>query len=261
MKFYNRCKKLLFVLACVLSFKISEAQQTKTLLLSAAIQAGLNNYQTIKSKQHYLHASAEQLKTIKNEYLPNIIASIQQDYGTVNGQFGPLSGYGTAGTTSSGPTNSTQNWSAAFGGVYVVNSNWEAFSFGRLKSRIAFAAAQINKDSADIVQEQFIQSVKISGAYLNLLVAQTLKNTAVANLNRAKYVQLVVIARTKNGLNAGVDSSIVNAEVSKAKLLIIDATGNEQQFSNQLTILMNTKPANFLTDTSFLKKTSISIYY
>ena len=254
MKFYERCKKLLFAVICIICIKITNAQQPRTLLLSAAIQAGLNNYQSIKSKQSYLRASEEQIKNIRNEYLPNIIASFQQDYGTVNGQFGPLSAYGTQGTTSSGPTNSTQNWSAAFGGVYVVNSNWEAFSFGRLKSRIAFAAAQMNKDSADIVQEQFIQSVKISAAYLNLLVAQTLKRTAVANLDRAKYAQLVVIARTKNGLNAGVDSSIVNTEVSKAKLLIIDATNNEQQFSNQLAILMNTKPANYLIDTSFLKK-------
>lgn len=253
MNFYKYCNKMFVLLVCAISVKTTQAQQPKTLLLSTAIQNGLNNYQSIRAKQNYLRASSEQIKNTRNEYLPNIIASFQQDYGTVNGQFGPLSGYGIAGTTSSGPTNTTQNWTAAFGGVYVVNTNWEAFSFGRLKSRIDYAAAQINKDSADLVQEQFIQSVKISGAYLNLLVAQTLKKSAVANLERAKYVQQVVIARTINGLNAGVDSSIVNAEVSKAKLLIIDAVNNEQQYSNQLAQLMNTAPDNYVADTSFLK--------
>ncbi len=254
MKFYNQCKRLLIMLLCIISIKITKAQETNTLLLSTAIQNGLNNYQSIKAKQNYLRASAEQVKNISKEYLPNIIASFQQDYGTINGQYGPLSAYGVSGTTSSGPTNSAQSWTAAFGGVYILNSNWEAFSFGRLKSRLDYATAQVNKDSADIIQEQFIQSVKISGAYLNLLVAQTVKKTALSNLERAKYVQLVVVARTKNGLNAGVDSSIVNAEVSKAKLLIIDATNNEQQFSNQLAVLMNTIPANYITDSSFLKK-------
>ena len=253
MKFYKYCSKWFILFVFTNGIKTTLAQQPKILLLSTAIQNGLNNYQSIQAKQNYLRASAEQLKNTRNEYLPNIITSFQQDYGTVNGQFGPLSAYGVAGTTSSGPTNTSQNWTAAFGGVYILNSNWEVFSFGRLKSRINYAAAQISKDSADVAQEQFIQSVKISGAYLNLLVAQTLQKTAVANLERAKYVQQVVIARTKNGLNAGVDSSIVNAELSKAKLLIIDALNNVQQYSNQLAQLMNTAPDNYIADTSFLK--------
>jgi outer membrane protein TolC len=235
------------------NLQIAHAQEQKTLLLSQAVHAGLQNYQSIKAKQDYLHASSEQVKNTRNEYLPNVIASIQQDYGTINGQFGPMSAYGVSGTTSSGPINSAQSWMAAFGGVYVLNTNWEAFSFGRLKSRIDYSVSQVNKDSADLVQEQFIQSVKISGAYLNLLVAQTLLKSAAANLERAKYVQQVVTARTINGLNAGVDSSIANAEVSKAKLVIIDATSSEQQFSNQLAQLINAPTIAYIADSTFLK--------
>ena len=251
MKIYFPTKNWLLVVACHFILIDIQAQQ-QPLLLSQAVTTGLQQFQTIQAKQNYLRASTEQVKNTRNEYLPNIIASFQQDFGTVNGQFGPSSGYGAAGTTSSGPTFGSQSWSAAFGGVYIVNTNWEAFTFGRLTSRINYAQSQVNKDSADVVQEQFIQSVKISSAYLNLLVAQTLKKTAVANLERANYVQAVVLARTKNGLNAGVDSSIANAEVSKAKLLIIDATINVQQFNNQLVQLMNTAPVNYTADTSFL---------
>jgi outer membrane protein TolC len=251
---YHHCNKWIFVLfAGIGSLQIAQAQEQKRLLLSQALQTGLQNYQSIQAKQNYLRASAEQEKNTRNEYLPNVVASIQQDFGTINGQYGPSSAYGVSGTSSSGPTYRTQSWTSAFGGVYVLNSNWEAFSFGRLKSRIAYAASQVNKDSADVVQEQFIQSVKISGAYLNLLVAQTILKNAAANLERAKQVQQVVLARTKNGLNAGVDSSIANAEVSKARLLIIDATNNEQQFSNQLSQLMNTAPVEYIADSIFLK--------
>ncbi|MBC7422226.1 MAG: TolC family protein, partial [Ferruginibacter sp.] len=226
---FKRYKCIALLITAIGGFQSTHAQEQKQLLLSQAVQAGVQNYQSIHAKQQYLRASAEQVKNTKNEYLPNIVASIQQDYGTINGQFGPLAPYGTAGTSSSGPTYASQSWRAAFGGVYVLNTNWEAFSFGRLKSRIEYSASLVNRDSADVVQEQFIQSVKISSAYLNLLVAQTLTKSAVANLERANYVQRVVLARTKSGLNAGVDSSIANAEVSKAKLLIIDAANNEQQ--------------------------------
>jgi len=238
------------LLSCVYATQL-QAQQT--LLLSQAVQTGLQNYQSIQAKQHYLKASVAGVQNTKNEYLPNIVASIQQDYGTINGQFGPLSAYGSAGTTSSGPTSNSQNWTAAFGGVYVMNTNWEAFSFGRLKSRIAYSNALVIRDSADVVQEQFVQSVKISSAYLNLLVAQTLTKTSVANLDRANYVLQVVLARTKSGLNAGVDSSIAIAEVSKAKLLIIGAISNEQTFSNQLAQLMNAAPIKYIVDSTFLK--------
>lgn len=252
MKLFYLNKKCGLLLILLATLSVTNAQEKPVLFLSKAIQNGLQNYQSIRAKQNYLQSSLALVKNAKNEYLPNILASIQQDFGTVNGQFGPLSGYGIAGTASSGPTYNSQNWTAAFGGVYVVNTNWEAFSFGRLKSRIDYAASQVNKDSADIAQEQFVESVKISGAYLNLLVAETVYKSAVANLERAKYIQQVVLARTRSGLNAGVDSSIANAEVSKAKLLIIDARNNEQQYRNQLTQLMNIAPADYIADSSFL---------
>ncbi len=249
---------LLLLTAVTGSFQIAKGQPQQSLLLSQAIQTGLQNYQSIQAKRNYLQSSAELVKNTKTEYLPNVVASLQQAYGTVNGQFGPSSAYGVSGTTSDGPTYSSQRWSAAFGGVYVLNSNWEVFSFGRLKSRIAYSSSQVMRDSADLVQEQFIQSVKIAGVYLNLLVAQTLLNTANANLERAKYVQTVVTARTLNGLNAGVDSSIANAEVSKARLLIIDATNSKQQYSNQLAQLINSAVADYTADSTFLKNLPVT---
>ena len=249
---YHRCRKYISIIILLLSTIHTQAQE-KYLLLSQAIQTGLQNYQSIQAKQNYLHASAELVKNTKKEYLPNVLASIQQVYGTVNSQFGPLSPYGAPGTSSSGPLYSSQSWTAAFGSIYVLNTNWEVFSFGRLQSRIDYSLSQVSNDSADVAQEQFIQSVKISGAYLDLLVAQTLYQSALANLDRAKYVQIVVLARTKSGLNAGVDSSIANADVSGANLVVINAMNNVQQFSNQLAQLMNAPPVAYIADSFFLK--------
>jgi outer membrane protein TolC len=135
--------------------------------------------------------------------------------------------------------------------MYLLNTNWEFFSFGRLKSKISLANAQVQKDSADLVQEQFVESVKISGAYLNLLTAQKLVQNAQANLERAVSVQQTVAARTRTGLNAGVDSSIANAEVSRAKLALIDAKNTELQIRNQLAQLLNVAPVAFNLDTTY----------
>ena len=224
------------------------------LLITDAIHNGISNYQSIQAKKNYYNSSKELVANTKNEYLPNIIAGFQDAYGTINGQYGALGPGSIVGVAASGPVYSSQVWNAAFASQYVVNTNWEVFSFGRLRSRINAFEANANKDSADMVQEEFIQSVKVADAYLNLLIAQKLIENAQSNLDRAMNVQHVVIAKAKNGLIAGVDSSIANAQVSSARITLIDAKAREQEQRNLLAQLMNAAPAEYLLDTTFFFK-------
>ncbi|WP_205510532.1 TolC family protein [Longitalea arenae] len=242
---------IIMVLLLFELYNSARAQSSSPLLLSEAINTGLKNYQSIKAKKNYLDASAALVQNTRNEYLPNVIASVQQDYGTINGQYGPLGAVGVPGLASSGPVSASQNWNASFGSLYFINTNWEFFTFGRLRSKINLANAQVQRDSADLVQEQFVHSVKIASAYLNLLTTQKLVQNAQANLDRALSVKQVVTARTRTGLNAGVDSAIANAEVSRARLALIDARNNELQVRNQLAQFLNVAPAAFALDTSF----------
>jgi len=236
---------------------ISTNAQQEKLNLTAAIDLGLKNYQTIQAKRNYYNASSALLQNTKNEYLPNLIASIQQDYGTVNGQFGPLGAVGIAGAggglavASAGPPYTTQSWNAAFGALYLASANWEFFTFGRVRSKIKMSGSQVLRDSADLTQEQFIHSVRVSSAYLNLLVAQRLIRVAQSNLERTISIQKTVRARARSGLNAGVDSSMANADVSRAKLAVIEARNNEQQTRNLLAQYLKVAPDPFLLDTTY----------
>jgi len=251
-------QRLILITFSVLSTSLY-AQQEK-LNLTAAIQLGLKNYQTIQAKRNYYYASSALLQNTKNEYLPNLIASIQQDYGTVNGQFGPLGAVGIAGAggglavASAGPPYNGQSWNAAFGAMYLATVNWEFFTFGRFRSKIKMAETQVLRDSADLTQEQFIHSVRVSSAYLNLLVAQRLIQVAESNLDRTISIQKTVKARTRTGLNAGVDSSLASADVSRAKLVVIDARNNEQQTRNLLAQYLNVEPNPFVLDTTYFTK-------
>ena len=241
-------------LAILLVDSINLHAQHQPLLISEAIKTGLQNYQTIKAKQHFVQSSQAMVKNTRNEYLPNVIAAMQQNYGTVNGQYGPLSALGALGASSSGPAYSSQSWNSAFGSAYILGTNWEVFSFGRLTAKIVLSEAQVKKDSADLAQEEFIQSAKISGTYLDLLIARKLIENANSNLNRTQFVQQVVLARTKSGLNAGVDSSIANAEVSSAKLSLISAENNEMLIRNRLLQLLNMDPlSKFDLDSIYFK--------
>ena len=228
--------------------------QEKVLTLKDAISISLQNYGTLKAKSNYVKASAAAVTQSRKEYLPDLNISMQQDYGTANGQNGVLYSYRGLTAAPSGPPMDKQNWTTAFGSLYLANINWDLFSFGRAREKVLVAKAAVAQDEADLAQEQFQHQIRVSSAYLNLLAAQRLTLSQQKNLDRAKSLATVVIARARNGLNPGVDSSQANAEVSNAKILLTRAIDNEQEQSNQLSILLGIAAQNFALDTVFITR-------
>jgi outer membrane protein TolC len=247
-KYRSSCSFLIVLLCC------SQATfgQQKILTLKDAIQTALNNYGTIKAKAHYVSSSVANVKENQREALPDLNVSAQQDYGTVNSQFGPSYGYRGFSVASSGPTLPNQNWNAAFGSLYLANINWDFFSFGKAREKIKVAKSILNEDQADLAQEQFQHEVRVATAYLNLLAAQQLAKSAKDNLDRSIQLTKVVVVRAKNGLNAGVDSSLANAEVSSAKIALTNAQDFEQTQANTLAQFIGVDTHDFVLDTLFV---------
>lgn len=227
---------------------------SQTLSLKEALKIGLENYGSIKAKSNYSNASLETLKQSKRDYLPNLNLSAQQDYGTVNGQNGPLYGFGGLGVASSGLPLPEQNWNAAFGALYLVNMNWDFFTFGKIQEKINLAKADIQIKEKDLNQEKFQQQIKISSAYLNLLASQRLLISQQKNLSRAEVFKKTAVARVKNGLLAGVDSTLATAEVSKAKIALNLARNFVKEQNNKLVDLMGVAPQDLITDTLFVNQ-------
>jgi outer membrane protein TolC len=246
----KRYAKWLFLFVCWLTTRNTMAQQP-ILTLSEAIKMGLQNFNSIKAKQRYQEASSVMVDNARRQFLPDVNTAIQQNYGTANGQFGPLYSYKGVGIAAAGPNATSQNWNTAFGALYATNINWEAYSFGRLAATLEVAKSQVVRDSLDVLQEKFAHTIKIGGAYFNVLAAQKFVEVSKANLKRVTALQEVVKARAKNGLNAGVDSSIANAEVSNARLSVIDAQNIEIQANSQLAVLLNLAPQHFELDSIY----------
>jgi len=232
---------------------------SQTLSLKEAVETGIANYGTIKAKSYYADASKETVKQVRRDYLPNLNLAAQQDYGTVNGQNGPLYGFGGLGVASSGLPLAEQNWNAAFGALYLVNVNWDFFTFGRTKQRINLAKADAERFEKDLDQEKFQQKIKISAAYLNLLASQRLLISQEKNLSRAIVFHRIAAARVKNGLLAGVDSTLAAAEVSRAKIQLNQSKDQVKDLNNKLVALMGTDIKDFVLDSSFVKQVPKSI--
>lgn len=242
--------------AFVLQTKFALAQELKALSMKEAIQVGIDNYPAVQAKKNQLNSSKSYLKETRTEYLPDLNLSAQQSYGTINGQNGPLIGYRGLAVSSSGPALREQNWNAAFGALYLTNVNWDFFAFGRASERIKVQQRVVNRDEADLGQQQFQHKIRVAAAYLNVLAAQRLVKVQQDNLNRTREIKRVVVARVKNGLNPGVDSSFANTEVSNAVIQLTNARQNEQEQVNQLSQYLgySAPPADFILDSTFVVK-------
>lgn len=250
--------RLLGLICIVFGFPVAQAQ---VLTLKEAVQTGLHNYSAIKAKANYVNASKATVKQSEKEYLPDLGIAFQHDYGTVNGTTGPSYGLrGISNLASSGAPLAEQNWHAAFGALYLTNVNWDFFSFGRAKEKIKTAQAAVARDESDLAQEQFQHEIRVAAAYMNLLAAQRLTQSWQNNLDRAIALQGIVTTRVRNGLNAGVDSSLANAEVSNAKIVLTRSRDYEQEQANQLAILMGVPAQDFTLDTLFIARIPAALY-
>lgn len=233
---------------------------SQVLTLKNAVSTAIDNYGTIKAKTNYLKASQALEKESSFQRLPDFGVGAENVYGTANGTFGPLYPGKVQGASSAGPFFLKQNWNSAFGALYLANVNWDVFSFGKVRQSINVAKAQVFRDTQDLEQEKFQHEVRVAGAYLNLLAAQRLRLNQQKNLDRATALRAVVIARTKTGLNAGVDSSLANAEVSSARIALTNAIDFEKEQVSQLAQLMGVNNGDFYLDTLFLNRLPASLY-
>jgi len=242
------------------SFFFYHSLSAQTLNMKEAVNTALTNYGTLKAKSNYANASKESVKQSKREYLPNLTLSAQQDYGTINGINGPLGAIGGGlSTASSGPALAQQNWNAAFGALYLSNINWDFYTFGRIRERINVSKAVLKRDENDLGQEIFQHEIRVSSAYLNLLAAQRLTRSQQKNLERAIIFKNNAAIRAANGLIAGVDSSLANAEVSSARIALTKAIDLQQEQANKLGILMGVSSTGFTVDTASINHVPQSI--
>jgi outer membrane protein TolC len=232
---------------------ISESY-SQTLSLKEAVATGISNYGTIKAKAKYADASLQSVKVQQREYLPDLNFAAQQDYGTVNGLIGPQYGTAGLGIASSGVPLEKQNWNASFGALYLVNVNWEFYTFGRIKEKINLSKVNARRFEIDLEQEKFKHKIKVAAAYLNLLASQRLLLSEQKNLERAAIFQNIAISKVKNGLLPGVDSTIVSAEVSRAKITLNQIKDQVKEQNNKLVALMGVPSQDFVLDSTFITK-------
>lgn len=216
------------------------------------------NYGRIKVRQWNVSSVQKGIDLAKRQALPNLNLGAQQDFGTINGQFGALYPFGGLSASSAGPTLEEQNWHAAFGALYLANVNWDIFTFGKNKERIHVAEQETEVESAILRQAIFEHRVKVASTYLQWIAAERLTLAYERNLSRADSLVTLIEGKVSGGLIPGADLSMAKADRANASILHLRALEQSQSLKIELEELLGMDEVSIHPDPLILRKKPLS---
>src|ERR1017187_3898841 len=223
--------------------------QSQTFSLKQAIDSAIKNYPQLKAKMLQVESAKMSLADAKNQRLPSLKLSDQIDIGTANSVEGSYFGMGLVPSTS-GSIFSSNNPDKFAGTVGVGTLEYELYNFGLNKARLESAKSLININTTDYNKESYLLQYRMATLYFDLLRYKLLTDIQQKNMERYRVLYNYIKVYTGSGIKAGVDSSVANAEVSKAKIQYLQTLEIYDKLKSQFLFYTGMKNINFEIDTS-----------
>lgn len=244
-------------ISIVLLMFSSKTMAQQPLSLHEALEIGVNNYEIIKSKEQAVEAAKKEYQSSRTLYLPEIMLSAQQYYGTANLLHGPQYGFGES-ITSMGAPQEAQNWDAAFSSLYGLNLNWNVFSFGARKNRVVVSQKQTDLAVASWEQELFEHQIKIASHYLNLIAIEEIIAVQEQNVERSEVLVSTVKSVVESGIRPSVELATAQAELAAAHIALLKAQDRKSFMLKELIVSMGVDYQNYTIDKSLITRAPIS---
>ena len=201
-------------------------QAATPLTLGLALTQARTNYPALRARQAGVAAATADVRTVRSNYLPQLTAQLQALDGTTNQTRGAL--LGGLGPSISGVREYT-SYQASWASQGMLYIDWPAVTFGRYRADVQRAEAGVSQAQAEYDQELFTHQVQVADAYLLALSAQQTVALQAANLRRSQALRRIVLAGTRAGIQAGIDSSTANAETARAQLQVLISRQQAEQ--------------------------------
>jgi len=169
----------------------------------------------------------------RNNWLPNLNLNYQADIGSANNTVGPYFGFGII-PSSSGGIHATNTTTAMSDNLGIAAFDWEVYNFGKYGAQNKVAKSDINVQQKSYAESKYdLQGFTISN-YLQLLRLQNFLRIQYRNISRTQEILRSIMSLAKSGVRAGVDTSIAQAELSKARLNYIELENQSKQVQLRL---------------------------
>lgn len=132
--------------------------------------------------------------------------------------------------------------------------SWDVFTFGQRGAKTDIAKANFKAADADTKFEIFKHKVNVIQTYLDLLFANELVKVYQKNLERSRERIKEIHVLTQTGLRPSVDSAQFEAELSKAKIELLNAQKLVESQEMLLAEMVGAESVNYNRDTTLFKK-------
>jgi outer membrane protein TolC len=174
---------------------------------------------------------------VKDRRLPSLNLFEQVDAGTSNNLGAAYFSGGIVPSVSGVSARPENIGTVSTGNIGVAYLQWQATNFGGYKAGIREAYSRLKIDTMDLERERFYLAGIVLQSYLDLIRNYELSLIQLENLRRADTIRLAIRNYVVSGMRPGVDSSLAEAEYSKARLTYLDIYNAYKQSKVQLSLL------------------------
>jgi len=242
------CKSICLFLLLLIAVSVNAQQMTTPVTLRQLLARVDKNAPALITDSSAIKIRQAQAAEVRNNWLPNLKLNYQADIGTSNNVTGPYFGYGIIPSSSGGihSANVTTTLSTNLGIAFL---DWEVYNFGYYGAQNRVARSNIQVEQNNFAQSKYeLESYAIND-YLLLMSLQDYLNIQARNIQRTQDILRSVSSLTRSGVRPGVDTSIANAELSKARLNYIELNNQLQQVQLQLAEISGLPYQSIVADT------------
>lgn len=187
-----------------------------------AVRKAGQSYPAVRAGIEQAEMAAGGVRLARTAFLPKGELLGQVNRATRNNIFGmvlpqsviaPISGPPLAGNAG------TNVWGTAAGFLIA----WDAYDFGLREARVEEARAGQARAQAAAARQRWEAEVAAADAFLSLLAAGKLQESAAAARRRAEELEKVVAALARSGLKPGADAARAKAELALAEAQVVQA--------------------------------------
>lgn len=230
-------------------------QTTKPVLsLTTVVDAAVKNYPSILVRQQLINVGKAKVEDARHANLPTIIAANQISFGSVNSTSGSYFSLGGVIPSVSGGNRAKNKFDIAGGNIAALTASYEVYNFGAYGALTNEAVAALHIDEAGLSREKYYLTSNVIQNYFDLAKFADLLELQQKNIERAQTIKNSIRAFVINGLKPGVDTSIAEAELSKARLVYFDLLKNFSLIRQQLVTFTGLDISVFVPDTGINTK-------
>lgn len=208
------------------------AQDTVQLSLVEVLKIAETNYPRLKASRYELEASKANIKLQQQALIPQLDAAYQANLASHNNISGMY--YPQYILPISGPPSAENNYSPVTGSAASLLLQWQPGIFGDRKSKINEAIAVSQTIQSKNEEEIFNHKIKVCSQYVNVVYFNELLRLYEENISLSanQLRQVNVLANT--GLRPGVDTALIQAELSRTKIEWLKIKNSLSEFLSSL---------------------------